>query len=204
MKEDISPVQIVPADRLTLATLDLEGLLCFRSSLVSGTDADQPATAGCAVRMKDLVPVVTDPRSGILLALQEQRIVGYAIFGRAGRFSRAEEMGFELKQDALVVAALYVTPELREQDADADLLIAVMSFARENDYEMVQVLCREEPGDGPEPRRELLSASGFAIVAEEGGLTLVETTLEQWDNPQQDEEAGESFSGIFPDSDKSN
>ena len=176
-----SKVQVVRVDRLMLLTLELEGLLCFRCPVLGKPGIGALDGGECPLRARDLLSVATDAKSGIVAAISGGRIVGYAVFGRPGVFPRLGESPFEVAEDALVVAALYVTPEMLQQSVDADLLIAVMDFAREKSFARVQVLCRAGPGSEPLASAQLLGAAGFELSQDQGGRCFAETTVEAWD-----------------------
>ena len=169
-----------------LATLELEGLICFHCPLLEGSSTGEFDAGECSPSANDLLPVVSDAKSGIKLAILEKQIVGYAVFGRPEVFPKLEEMDFEPEEGTLVVAALYVTDQALEQNVDADLLIAVMDFAREKEFKHVQVLCREENDPQPLARAELLSAAGFELTQVEDGPCFAQTTVEAWDRPDND------------------
>jgi hypothetical protein len=161
--------------------LDLEGLLGFHCDLLEDPNLPDPAPGQCRVRARDLLPVVTDRRSGIKVATRDGRILAYAIFGQPRLFRNIGDLDLEVEQQALLIAALYATPEAREDNIDVDLLIAVMDFARERDYSTVQALCRAETPTDAEARPEMLRAAGFALSEAVKGLCLAETTIERWD-----------------------
>lgn len=172
----------MPVDRLVLQAMELEGLLCFRCPLLR--EVEEEFGEVCGVSVRDLAPVVDDSRSGIRVAVSGRQIVGYAIFGRPGLFPGLAELPLEVADDALLIAALYVTREAEEQNVDADLLVAVMDFAREQGYQRVQAVCREEQDEELSVRVGLVAEAGFELSMTESGLCLAETTLERLDGQE--------------------
>jgi len=197
------PVELVAVDRMMLRTLELEGLICFRCPLLDRRPGGAFDTGECRLKARDLLPVVSDERSGILAAVSNRQVVGYAVFGRPELFPRLKQLPFEAADDALLIAALYAVPKARERNVEADLLVRVMDFARENGFEKVQALCRAEPDNEPEARAELLSDAGFELTGEAAGLCMAETTLERWDQPEH-EDSDEHQPGTAPDWTQSN
>lgn len=174
-------VSIIDVDSLVLNTLELEELFCFQCPLCSDPRFGYAPARECRTRARDLEELAAGPRSGVKAALAGGRVVGYAVFGPADRFPNAQGLPFEFEEDALVVGALYVVPDAREQNTDVDLLVAVMEFAREKGYDRVQVLCREDGENEPEARAEILRAAGFEITEPFEELCLASIDLPTWD-----------------------
>jgi hypothetical protein len=179
---DAPETRIADLDADSLGALELTGLLCFRCPLLE--DPRLPATESgtCRTRVEDLKPIAADPRSGIKAAVVKEKIVGYSVFGRPALFRNIASLPFEVDPSALLVAALYATPEALEENIDVDLLVAVMDFAREQEYRDVAVVCRTRDDDSPEARAPMLGAAGFSLTEETNGLCLAQTTVEQWDS----------------------
>ncbi len=179
-------VQIVAVDGLMIRTLELKGLLCFRCLLLEDPRLPEPGPGECQARTEDFLLLVTGEKSGIRIAVGGEQILGYAMFGRPGLFRYLDRLPFEMKQDALLIAALYATPDARADNVDVDLLVAVMDFAREKGFEVVQAVCRPESGLKPEGRAELFQAAGFEVSEPVHGLCLAETAIEAWDQAEKE------------------
>jgi hypothetical protein len=114
-------------------------------------------------------------------AVRGGHIVGYAVFGRPELFPGVARLGLEVDPDALLIAALYATPDAQEEHADAALLVQVMDFAAQHGYEEVVAVCRPEWSGESEPPAELLAAARFDIESGEGELRLATIGVENWE-----------------------
>jgi hypothetical protein len=179
-------IAISDVDADGVEQLDLEERLCFRCRLLEDPRLPKPSAGECPVRAADLLALVRDSRSGIKVVIRLGRILAYAVFGRAGLFRGLADSGLSADEDALIIGALFATSEARDENLDIDLLVAVMGFARERDYEVVQAVCRADDDEESEfARQAMLSAAGFDISDPVGDLCLAQTTVEQWDNPSE-------------------
>ncbi len=168
--------------------LDLEDRLCFRCRLLEDPRRPKPSTGECLVRAADLLALVKDSRSGIKVITRLGRILAYSVFGRAGLFRGLADSGLTGDEDALIIGALFATSEVQDENLDIDLLVAVMDFAREHDYQLVQAVCRADDEEESEVARQaMLSAAGFDISDPVEDLCLAQITVEQWDNPSEPE-----------------
>ena len=169
---------IVMVDGLMARSLEFDGQLCFRCPLLE----DPRARPGpdCPVRFHDLAPVFFGPRSGVLATVGDGRTTAYAVFGPPAVFRNAPDLPFELDDDALLIAALYAEPASRADNADVDLLIAVIRFAAERGFERVQAVCRDDPEAGPEPRTAIIRAAGFEVTEPDRGLRLGTLEVGSW------------------------
>jgi len=184
----VSPdVAIVDLDRDGLARMALEGPWCLRCPLCE-RHAGRAGTGECSTSPADIERIVRDGRSGVKLALQGGRIVGYAVFGRPALFPGVGRQRLEVDEDSLFIGALYATPAAREQNVHADLLIAVMNSARGHGYDTVTAACRGDESEEPEARVDLLVAGGFELDEADRGLGTGTVALQEWDRP----EAGEA------------
>jgi hypothetical protein len=191
-KLDSSEVQIIDVDADSLAMMALEGKVCFHCRLLEDGDAPLLQPGGCPVRAEDIKPLVTDDRSGVKVVLHGSQIVGYAVFGPPRVFRNLDRLAFRVDDNALLIGALYVTREAEEASVDVDLLIDIMGFARGRGYELVQAVCRPDEAEGPEGTARLFDAAGFVLSDTAGGACLARTTLKEWDENEEQTEAGES------------
>ncbi|UCG42374.1 MAG: hypothetical protein JSU73_10945 [candidate division WOR-3 bacterium] len=168
--------------------LDLEDKLCFRCRLLEDPRRPRPSPGECLVRAADLLPLVRDSRSGIKVVTRSGRILAYAVFGRAKLFRNLADSGLPAAEDALLIGALFANDEARDENLDIDLLVAVMDFAREHGYEIVQAVCRADDEEENEfARQAMLSAAGFDIGDPVGDFCLAQIGVEQWDSPSDTE-----------------
>jgi len=168
--------------------LDLEDRLCFRCRLLEDPRRPGPSTGECPVPTAGLMRLVRDGRSGIKVVTRLGRILAYSVFGRAVLFPGLAESGLPADEDALIVGALFANSEAKDENLDIDLLVAVMDFAREHDYETVQVVCRADDDEESEAARQaMLSAAGFDNSDPVNGLCLAQIGIEQWDSPSEND-----------------
>lgn len=168
--------------------LDLEDRLCFRCRLLEDPHPQKPSAGEYLVRAADLLALVRDSRSGIKVVTRLGRILAYSVFGRARLFRGLADSGLPADEDALIIGALFATGEVQDENLDIDLLVAVMNFAREHDYQLVQAACRADDEEESEVARQaMLSAAGFDISDPVEGLCLAQITVEQWDNQSEAE-----------------
>jgi hypothetical protein len=171
-----------------IGQLDLEDRLCFRCRLLEDPRPQKPPAGEYLVRAADLLALVKDSRSGIKVVTRLGRILAYSVFGRSGLFRGLADSGLPADEDALIIGALFATSEVQDENLDIDLLVAVMDFAREHDYQLVQAVCRADDEEESEVARQaMLSAAGFDISDPVEGLCLAQITVEQWDNPSEAE-----------------
>jgi hypothetical protein len=172
-------VQVVDLDGDSLARMWLENELCIHCPLLEAEGLPGALPGECTTRPQDVEPLLRDRRSGVKLALADGKLVGYAVFGRPRLFRNAARLPFAVNEDALLVAALYAFPRAGVENLEAGLLAAVMDFAREHDYGVVQAVCRQ---DGAEPvgMADLFSAAGFAVSDTRNGMCVAETAVEEW------------------------
>ncbi len=175
-------VRIVEVTADVVRALELEGLMCFRCPLLEDMRLPEPGAGKCRIRADDLLPVIGDEKSGVRMLVRQEQILGYAVFGRPKVFRNLRDLPFSVRDDALLIAALYVTDEAREKNLDVDLLLVVMDFARNSGFELVQAVCRPGGESSPEARVELLQAAGFEASIPVKGFCLAETTVEAWDS----------------------
>ncbi|MFO7639289.1 MAG: hypothetical protein R6X14_08395 [bacterium] len=168
MNQSAAETVVVRVDNLLARALELDGRLSFHCPLLEDPRLAR-AGAGTGSRYRDLAPVLTNPRAGVLAAVRDGRTLAYAVFGPPSAFRRASELPFVLDEDALLIAALYAAPEAREDNLDVDLLLVVLEFAREQGYASVQALGRDDPDVGPEARVEMLAATGFQLSGPQSG-----------------------------------
>jgi hypothetical protein len=145
----------------------------------------------CRVRPEDLEPLLRDPKSGVKLAVAQGRLVGYTVFGQPRLFRNVGKLALPVDDDALLIAALYVVPDVEEEDFDIALLMDVMDFAQTQGYETVQAVCRDKDKAGPVGESSLFTAAGFEMLEGPGGACLAQTTLAAW---RESFEAGEQDS----------
>ncbi|GEM_PF-6452601 len=174
-------IRIIDVDANMIEMLDLEGVLCFRCPLLNEYH----------VQPESLFPFIEDEKSGIKAAVNKNKILGYAVFGRPEMFPNLNRLPFPTREDALLIAALYATPEARKGNVDVDLLVAVMDFAGENDFEVVQAVCRSEVNLEPEGRTRVFRAAGFTVSEPVEGLCFAETTVKAWDGAEKGHEGNE-------------
>lgn len=119
-------------------------------------------------------------------AYVDDRLVGYATFGPAEQFPRAQRMGPVVSDDALLLAALWVHPDHRGQMLARLLLQSVLREAHRHGSKAVEAFgSRDEPlpwADGtagciiPEP---FLLANGFTVLHEHMTQPLLRLDLRQ-------------------------
>jgi len=177
-------LRIVDLDPDSLALLALDGKVCFHCPLLEDESLPAPDSGECRVRRADLERLVTDPRAGVKLAVHDGQLVGYAVFGPPASFRNRSSLPFELDDDGLMVAALYVTPEAEQAAVDAALLVEIMGFAGEAGYDTVQAVCRADERTGPEGTVRLFAQAGFDLSEPVQGLALAQISLDDWDEHQ--------------------
>ncbi len=188
----VQGMHIADLDLDGLALLVLENRLCFVCSLLEDERRSDFAGVECQVRPEALRRLVADERSGVKVAVQDGRVVGYAVFGRPELFPSRTRLGFEFDDTGLLIAALYVTEPARQAGVDVMLLLEIMDFAIEAGYEIVQAVCRTDDRSGPEGPIRLFEAAGFRLTEPANGLAKAEISLEEWAERQEtdDEESG--------------
>ncbi|MEO0078351.1 MAG: GNAT family N-acetyltransferase [candidate division WOR-3 bacterium] len=192
----VQGTHIVDLDLDGLALLVLENRLCFVCSLLEDERRSDFAGVECHVRPEALRRLVADERSGVKVAVQDGRVVGYAVFGRPELFPGRTRLPFELDDTDLLIAALYVIEPAEQAGVDVELLLEIMDFARETGYDSVQAVCRTDDRPGPEGPVRLFEAAGFRLTEPIDGLARAEIGLEEWADRQ---ETGEDESSLDPD-----